>query len=235
MEYYTLLLLGSLVGIQHVLDADHLAAMATMGSGETSRRAVLLRGGIWGLGHTVTLLTICGALLIWGGTISDRTQAMLQFAVGGMIVLLGANVIYRLWRKRPHFHFHRHETGIRHVHAHSHQGERVPHSNNPHPHPHHSLGLGKAMLIGMMHGTAGSAGLLVLAAGTDSVMNALGYVLAFGTGSILGMIVLSFVASYPLRFLDRNAGWIQTAGLASVGCAAMIIGVGLLMDNWAAL
>lgn len=235
MEYYTLLLLGGLVGMQHVLDADHLAAMATMSTGQSSRRAVLLRGSIWGLGHTITLLTICGVLLIWGGTISDHTQAILQVAVGTMILMLGANVLYRLWRKRPHFHFHHHETGIRHVHAHSHQGELLPHSKNPHPHPHNSLGLGRAMLIGMMHGTAGSAGLLVLAAGTDSVMNALAYVLAFGTGSILGMTVLSFVASYPLRFLDRNAGWINTAGLATVGCAAMIIGMGLLVDNWAAL
>jgi cytochrome c biogenesis protein CcdA len=235
MEYYTLLLLGGLVGMQHVLDADHLAAMATMSTGQSSRRAVLLRGSIWGLGHTITLLTICGVLLIWGGTISDHTQAILQLAVGTMILMLGANVLYRLWRKRPHFHFHHHETGIRHVHAHSHQGELLPHSKNPHPHPHHSLGLGRAMLIGMMHGTAGSAGLLVLAAGTDSVMNALAYVLAFGTGSILGMTILSFVASYPLRFLDRNAGWINTAGLATVGCAAMIIGMGLLVENWAAL
>lgn len=235
MEYYTLLLLGSLVGMQHVLDADHLAAMATMGTGGSSRRAVILRGSLWGLGHTITLLSICGVLLLWGGTISDRTQAMLQFAVGVMIVMLGANVLYRLWRKRPHFHFHQHETGVHHVHAHTHQDALLPHARDPHPHPHHSLGLGRATLIGMMHGTAGSAGLLVLAAGTDSVFNALGYVLAFGTGSILGMIVLSFVASYPLRFLEKNAGWVNTAGLASVGCAAVLIGFGLLVDNWAAL
>jgi len=235
MEYYTLLLLGSLVGMQHVLDADHLAAMATLGTGQSTRRALILRGSLWGLGHTITLLTICGMLLVWGGTISERTQAMLQLAVGVMIVMLGANVLVRLWRKRTHFHFHQHETGLHHVHAHSHQFDLVPHSRNPHPHPHHSLGLGRALLVGMIHGSAGSAGLLVLAAGTNSVINGLGYVLAFGAGSILGMIVLSFVASYPLRFLDKHAGWMNTAGLASVGCAAVVIGFGLLVENWAVL
>ena len=66
MEYYTLLLLGGLVGMQHVLDADHLAAMATMSTGQSSRRAVLLRGSIWGLGHTITLLTICGGAVDMG-------------------------------------------------------------------------------------------------------------------------------------------------------------------------
>lgn len=235
MEFYTLLLLGCLVGMQHVLDADHLAAMATMSTGVASRRAVILRGSLWGLGHTMTLLTICGALLLWGGTISDHTQAVLQFVVGIMIMMLGGNVLYRLRHKRPHFHFHQHGAGLHHVHAHSHQGALLPHAQDPHPHPHHSLGLGRATLIGMVHGTAGSAGLLVVAASAGSAVNALGYVLAFGLGSILGMIALSFVVSYPLRFLERNASWINTAGMASIGCAAMIIGVGLLVDNWAAL
>ena len=235
MEYVTLLLFGVLIGMQHALDADHLAAMATLGTGQTSRRALMLRGGLWGVGHTITLLTICGALLIWGGIISPKTQALLEFAVGIMVIMLGANVLYRLWHKRPHFHIHHHDTGIRHVHAHVHQDEVQPHSISPHPHPHHSLGLRRAMLIGMMHGTAGSAGLLVLAASSGSVTNSIGYVVAFGTGSIVGMTALSFVASYPLRFLDRHAGWINTAGFASVGCAAVLIGFGLLVENWAAL
>ncbi len=235
MQYYTLLMFGFLIGMQHALEADHLAAVATMSTGKTSRRALILRGSVWGLGHTFTLLTICGSLLIWGGAISAHTQSLLEFAVGVMVVLLGINVLFRLLQKRPHFHIHHHDAGIRHVHAHSHQNDLAPHKNSPHPHPHHSLGLGRAMLIGMMHGTAGSAGMLILAAGSGTVMNAIGYVLAFGAGSILGMAALSFVASYPLRFLEKNASWINTAGLATVGCAAVIIGMGLVVENWLAL
>ena len=235
MQYYTLLMFGFLIGMQHALEADHLAAVATMSTGKTSRRALILRGSVWGLGHTFTLLTICGSLLIWGGTISAHTQSLLEFAVGVMVVLLGINVLFRLLQKRPHFHIHHHDAGIRHVHAHTHQNDLAPHKNSPHPHPHHSLGLGRAMLIGMMHGTAGSAGLLILAAGSGTIINAIGYVLAFGTGSILGMAALSFVASYPLRFLEKNASWLNTAGLATVGCAAVIIGMGLVVENWLAL
>ena len=66
MEYYTLLLLGGLVGMQHALEADHLAAVAAMTTGRTSRKALVLRGSVWGLGHTITLLSICGLLLVFG-------------------------------------------------------------------------------------------------------------------------------------------------------------------------
>ena len=70
MEYFSLLFFGLIVGMQHALEADHLAAIASLSAGSTSRRAMLLRGGIWGLGHTITLLAICGVLLMFGESIS---------------------------------------------------------------------------------------------------------------------------------------------------------------------
>jgi len=235
MEYYTLSLFGCLVGMQHALEADHLAAVASMSAGRTSRRALVLRGSFWGLGHTVTLLSICGVLLIFGGTIAPGTEAALEAAVGAMLVLLGARVLRSLWRQRPHFHVHHHGTGVRHLHAHSHVGDGKPHSQSTHRHEHRDLGLGRALTVGMVHGAAGSAGLLVLAAAADSLLNAVGYVLAFGLGSIVGMAALSFVASYPLRLLERGAGWFNLATTASIGCAAVIIGTRLFAGSWAAL
>lgn len=235
MEFYTLLFLGSLVGMQHALEADHLAAMAAMSAGHTSKRALILRGSLWGLGHTITLLSICGVLLIWGGTISPRVQSLLELLVGLMIICLGANVLIRLWRQRPHFHFHQHKAGVHHLHAHTHQTEAIVHEKSKHEHKHKDLGLARAVMVGMMHGTAGSAGLLVLAATADSVMNSLGYVFAFGLGSIFGMAALSFVASYPMKFLERCADWMNTAALATVGCAAVMIGLRLFTENWLAL
>ncbi len=235
MEYYTLLLFGCLVGMQHALEADHLAAIAAMSAGRASRRALVLRGSFWGLGHTATLLSICGTLLIFGESISPRTEAVLEVSVGAMLVLLGANVLRRLWRQRPHFHVHQHETGVRHVHAHTHVDDVRPHSQSAHRHEHHDLGLGRALVVGMVHGAAGSAGLLVLAAAADSLLNAVGYVLAFGSGAILGMAALSFVASYPLGLLERCAEWFNAAATASIGCAAVIIGSRLLAESWGAL
>ena len=235
MEFYTILFLGGLVGMQHALEADHLAAVAAMSAGQTSRKALILRGGLWGLGHTITLLSICGVLLIWGGSISPSTQSLLELLVGVMIIFLGANVLFRLWRQRPHFHFHQHESGVVHMHAHTHKQEQIRHEKSQHLHTHKDLGLGRAVMVGMMHGTAGSAGLLVLAATAESLLNSISYVLAFGLGSILGMAALSFVASYPMAVLERCAGWINKTAMAAIGLAAMLIGIGIFTENLMAL
>lgn len=232
MEYYTLLFFGCIVGMQHALEADHLTAMAALSTGKTSGRALLLRGSFWGLGHTVTLLSLCGLLLFLEESISPRTAGMLEFAVGIMIVLLGANVLYKLWRQRVHFHIHHHEHGRRHVHSHAHANEAGAHVDSTHRHEHHDLGLGRALVVGMVHGAAGSAGLLVLAAAADSFAQAIGYVLAFGVGSILGMATLSFVASYPMRLMERYTEWLGTAVFACIACAAILIGGNLMGHSW---
>ena len=119
MEFFSLLLFGCLIGMQHALEADHLAAVAALSEKRSSRRALVLRGGIWGLGHTLTLITICGALLLLGKTIPPRAEAILEFAVGMMIILLGLNVLLRIWRQRPHFHIHNHPDGATHMHVHA--------------------------------------------------------------------------------------------------------------------
>ncbi len=232
MEYYTLVLLGCLVGMQHALEADHLAAVAAMSAGRTSRGALVRRGSVWGLGHTAALLSICGVLLMFGESISPAMEVALEAAVGAMLMLLGGNVLHSLWRNRPHIHVHEHAGGVRHVHAHSHVDDGMPHAQSAHRHEHRDLGLGRALAVGMMHGAAGSAGLLVLAAAADSLLNALGYVLAFGVGSIAGMAALSFVASYPLRLVERGARWFHLTATASIGCAAVIIGTRLFAAGW---
>ena len=230
MELLTLLLFGCLIGMQHALEADHLAAVAALSEKRSSRRALALRGGVWGLGHTITLLTICGVLLLLGESISARTEAFLELAVGAMIILLGGNLLYKVWRNRPHFHVHHHRDGASHIHVHMHAGEDGAHNESSHEHRHHDLGLGRALLVGMMHGPAG--GLLVLAAAADSITQAGAYVVAFGAGSIIGMATLSFVVSFPLRRLERCANWINTATFVSIGGAAIIIGGNLIGQSW---
>ena len=235
MELLSLLLFGCLIGMQHALEADHLAAVAALSGKRSSRRALILRGGVCGLGHTITLLTICGVLLLLGESISARIETLLELAVGAMIVLLGANVLYKVWRKRPHFHIHNHSDGASHMHVHTHAGENAVHVENAHAHRHDNLGLGRALVVGMMHGAAGSAGLLILAAAADSLPQAGAYVVAFGAGSIIGMATLSFVVSFPLRWMERCANWVNTAAFVSVGCAAIIIGINLIGRSWGVL
>ena len=233
MDYYTLWALGIVVGMQHALEADHLAAVAAMSAGRTSRRALVLRGGFWGLGHTVTLFLICSLLLLWDETIPPRLEAAFEVAVGGMVVLLGAKVLRKLWRQQPDRQ--RPADGMGRSHPHPHADDSHSHSRRSHLDEHGDLGLGRALFVGMMHGAAGSAGLLVLAAAASTVLNAFGFVLAFGAGSILGMVALSFVASYPLSVLDRGLPWLHTAAAASVGCGAVTIGVRLVTHSWGAL
>jgi ABC-type nickel/cobalt efflux system permease component RcnA len=235
MEYYTLLFFGCVVGMQHALEADHLAAVAALSAGKASRQTLLLRGSIWGLGHTITLLAICGVLLLLGKSISPRVEAMLEFAVGMMIVYLGTTVLCRLWKRRAHFHFHKHEQGLHHLHIHAHAGDNAPHADSCHDHEHRDLGLRRSLVVGMIHGAAGSAALLVLAAAADSFAQAAAYVLAFGAGSIIGMATLSFVASYPLRLMDQYANWLNRAAFVGIGCVAIVIGVSLIGGSWSVL
>lgn len=234
MQTYTFLILGCLIGMQHAFEADHLAAVASISDKRGSRRALVLRGGVWGLGHTITLLSICGALLLLGETIQPRTAAMLEFVAGSMVLLLGLNVLYKVWHRRPHFHIHWHAAGKRHMHVHLHERDAV-HAEDKHEHAHHNLGLRRALLIGMVHGAAGSAGLLIIAAAARSVAEAISYVVAFGAGSIMGMAALTLVVSYPLRWMERCANWVNAATFAGIGCAAVVIGGSLLRQSWGLL
>lgn len=229
MDLTGLLVFGALVGMQHALEADHLAAVASMSADSGNRQRLVLRGVYWGVGHTAALFLLCGAVVLFGLTISARTEAALEFGVGVMVVLLGANVVRAVFRKRIHFHVHDHGDDVRHVHAHSHEGEVGPHSHSPHEHVHPPARFGRALVVGLMHGAAGSAGLLVLAvAAADSAWAALAYVAAFGAGSIMGMAALSFVASYPLRVLERGAAWLHVGSKLAIGVIAMIIGFRLM-------
>ena len=162
MTLPTILALGLLFGMQHALEADHLAAVATLAARERSLAGTLRQGIAWGVGHTLTLLVFGGVVLLLGASIPQETGHWLEAAVGVMLILLGADLLRRLVRGKVHFHSHRHSDGAPHFHAHSHQGESGRH--NPESHEHHHLRLpGRAIAVGMVHGLAGSAALVLVA------------------------------------------------------------------------
>ena len=231
MEIWSVLIFGMLVGMQHALEADHLAAVAALSAKKSSPGQLVLRGAYWGMGHTFSLFAICGAAILLGLAITERVEATLEFCVGVIIVLLGAHVLITLFRRRIHFHVHQHD-GEQHVHAHAHAGESAGHDASRHAHAHPRRGFIKALVVGLVHGAAGSGGLLVLVvAVSQSTASALFYVLSFGLGSIIGMAALSFVASYPLKWLEKGAGWLDTAVMAAIGSFAVLIGGGLMIEN----
>lgn len=231
LETLSILVFGSLIGMSHALEADHLTAVAALSARRSSRRALVLRGTYWGIGHTIALLAICGTVVLAGLVLSSHIEATLEMVVGAMIVGLGVHVLVTARRRRIHFHVHDHGS-VRHIHAHSHAGDGVPHTESAHEHAHAPERPLRALAVGLVHGAAGSGALLVLAvAAADSALTALAYVAAFGIGSITGMAALSFVVSYPLKALQQGAGWLNTATTVAIGCVALFIGGNLMIES----
>ena len=130
-----------------------------------------------------------------------------------MLVGLGAHVLWRLWRDRVHFHRHGHGDGTVHFHAHSHAGETAPHARAAHAHEHGFRW--RTLLVGLMHGMAGSAALLVLTVSqASSPAVGLGYVALFGIGSMIGMGALSTLIAVPLAVTAR---WLTFANHGPAG------------------
>jgi hypothetical protein len=222
--------LGFLLGIQHALEADHVAAVSSIAARRTDVADIVKHGLTWGLGHTLTLFAFAGAALALGQAIPEDLARPIESAVGIMLVGLGAHVLWRLWRDRVHFHKHRHGDGTVHFHAHGHAGETTPHARAPHAHGHSFRW--RTLLVGLMHGMAGSAALLVLAISqASSVAVGLGYVALFGIGSMFGMAALSTVIAVPLVL---SARWLTSAnsGLqGAVGVLTIAIGARTLVET----
>lgn len=230
------LLLGFLIGMQHALEVDHLAAVGAMVTRQPgSHRRMALQGAAWGIGHTLTLFAISAAVILLGFTLSERLSSALEFAVGVMLIFLGLDVLRRMRQQRMHIHVHQHDDNPRHIHAHRHQNAAVPHRSDAHRHT-HAQGLPRrAVLVGLMHGAAGSAGLLVLAvSATQDPVDAMIYVLVFGIGSILGMAALTFAMSFPFR-LAQHMKWIWPAISGAAGIAAIGVGLSIMAETYPAV
>jgi ABC-type nickel/cobalt efflux system permease component RcnA len=222
--------LGFLLGMQHALEADHVAAVSSIAARRTEVGDIVKHGLTWGFGHTLTLFAFAGAALGLGRAIPENLARPIEGAVGVMLIGLGAHVLWRLWRDRVHFHRHSHDDGAVHVHAHSHAGETVPHARAAHAHEHGFRW--RTLLVGLMHGMAGSAALLVLTVSkASSFAVGLGYVALFGIGSMLGMGALSTVIAVPLAFSARWLTWANSGLQGAVGLVTIAIGVRTIVET----
>lgn len=217
----TILSLGFVLGLRHALDADHLAALSTVLAERPTVQASTSIGFFWGLGHTLMLLCVGTLLLALNLTISESMATLFEFAVGLMLVGLGLSLARRIYREQWHLHAHEHE-GRPHVHLHSH------HLQRDHAHGHWYQGSLRPLLIGMAHGLAGSAALMLVVLSTvTGIGQGIAYIVVFGVGSILGMVGVGVVLSLPVVYsvsVDPRAYWIMQ-GLACLTS----IGLGLLM------
>lgn len=218
-SYVTILMLGFVLGLRHALDTDHIAAVATVLAQRPSWRASSLVGLSWGLGHTVVLLLVGALVLVLRVPIPEPIAMAAEFAVGVMLVVLGGLLGIKLVKEQWHMHQHDHD-GARHVHLHS-------HTQSPgHGHSHWWRESVRPLCIGMAHGLAGSAALLLLVvASAHSVMEGLVYITVFGCGSILGMMLIGLVLSFPVVWSLRLG---QPVFLAVQGVACLgSVGLGL--------
>jgi len=222
--------LGFLLGMQHALEADHIAAVSSIAARRSHVADIVKHGLTWGLGHTLTLFAFAGAAILLGRAIPETIARPIETAVGVMLIGLGAHLLWRLWRDRVHFHKHGHGDGTAHFHGHSHAGETMPHVRAAHAHEHGFRW--RTLLIGLMHGMAGSAALLVLTVSQASnPVVGLGYVALFGIGSIIGMGALSTVIAVPLAVSARWLTWANRGLQGAVGLATIAIGVTTIVEK----
>ncbi|MEK7725170.1 MAG: sulfite exporter TauE/SafE family protein [Acidobacteriota bacterium] len=222
---FAVLALGFFLGLKHAVEADHLAAVGTIVSERKSLWSSAIVGGIWGLGHTISLFVAGVFVLLLNFQISEQTERILEFCVGIMLLFLGLNV-FRKIIKGGNVHFHTHEHGTReHVHPHLHELDKIDEAKT-----HHGLKFNsKALLIGMVHGLAGSAALMLLVIPTiHSRPLGLLYIAIFGIGSIGGMMLMSFLVGLPFhltasRFNQYNRVLQGVAGLVSIVFGLLII------------
>ena len=227
--------LGLLLGIQHALDPDHLIAVSTIVSEQKNFKWASLMGAFWGLGHTTTLFMVGLVVIGLRVAIPPRLGTGLELLVALMLVILGVNVLRKSFAaERAHLHTHSHSPEI-HTHFHVHENPKQDHG-----HGHQFKAMRRPFIVGMVHGLAGSAALMLLVLSTiESPLGGLLYIIIFGLGSVGGMLLLSGIVSLPFiltaqRFTLMNF-WIRViAGIASV-CFGLFLGWQVAAElRWAA-
>jgi hypothetical protein len=208
--------LGSLLGMRHALEPDHVAAVSTLVTGERSGYRAMLLGACWGLGHTLTLLLVGIVVIGLRAELPPGLVDLFECAVAAMLVGLGGRAVYQAARQGPagptheHHHgrlVHRHAGVARHVHIGGWTLARRP------------------LIVGAIHGLAGSGALTGLVLATlSSTAARLTYMVLFGLGSTIGMAALTGLLGWPMARLGSHR--IVARGMSLlVGCASIVLGL----------
>lgn len=191
MSSLSIAMVGFLLGVRHAVDPDHVVAVSTIATRTPSLGRAAGIGALWGLGHTLTIIAVGGALVLFRFTISPRVGLALELAVAIMLILLGFQNLANARKENP-------------------------------PEPSAS----RPLLVGMVHGMAGSAavGLLLLATVSNAWLS-LAYLALFGIGTVAGMILVTAMIALPASVAMarvRNARrWLTLAS----GVASVVLGV----------
>jgi hypothetical protein len=244
----TVIGVGFLLGIRHATDPDHVIAVTTIVSRQRSIRHAGLIGILWGVGHTITILLVGAAIILYNVVIPPRMGLSMELAVGLMLVFLGVMNLTGVtqWvtnRFTPlhdgrgvlHSHSHRHGENV-HTHVHGHGPEAHFHlEQKPQGRVQTALAriglyqILRPLAVGIVHGLAGSAAvaLLVLTTIRDPRW-AIAYLLVFGFGTIAGMLLITMIIGAPFaytgkRFINLHHGLGVASGLISVAFGLFVM------------
>jgi high-affinity nickel-transport protein len=241
-----ILAIGFFLGMRHATDPDHVIAVSTIVSRERSIAKAAFIGILWGVGHTLTILAVGAAIIVFGLAIPARVGLTMEFCVGLMLILLGVlNLTGAMkWMSDKfspahppvtgeHAHIHEHDAKL-HFHWHSHAGEREHHAESLAPPQALERSLGglglyqtlRPLLVGIVHGLAGSAAvaLLVLSAIREPKWAVL-YLLVFGIGTIAGMMLITSIIALPFSFVGYRFAWLNRSLIIGSGVLSLAFGL----------
>lgn len=189
LESLTPILLGVLLGLRHATDADHVVAVTTIVARERSLARAAWVGAVWGVGHTLTLVLLGGAIIAFRLVIPPRIGLGLEFGVAIMLVGLGYSNI----RRRGE--------------------EEAPRLTRP-------------LLIGVVHGLAGSAAVALLVLATiREPWAAAAYLLMFGFGTVLGMMLVTAILAIPALYAGNRMRKMRVSIQVAAGALSIVFGV----------
>jgi high-affinity nickel permease len=241
-----ILVIGFFLGMRHATDPDHVVAVSTIVSRERSITKAASIGILWGFGHTLTILAVGAAIILFGLAIPARVGLTMEFCVGLMLILLGAlNLTGAMkWMSNKfspahpqvtgeHAHLHEHGAKV-HFHWHSHAPKSEHHGESLSPpaaleRSFGGLGIYQAMrplFVGIVHGLAGSAAVALLVLGVIREPKwAVLYLLVFGVGTIAGMMLVTSVIALPFSFAGYRFAWLNRSLVTGSGILSLAFGL----------
>lgn len=241
----SLISLGFFLGMRHATDPDHIIAVSTIVTRQRTIRDGLLIGCLWGTGHTLTIVVVGAGIILFSVVISPRLGLTMEMAVALMLMVLGmwnlTGILQRIRDTRAragglHAHLHGHGDYV-HSHEHGHGPGSHGHREDRTPQAWLDQRLGRLglyqilrpLLVGVVHGLAGSAAVAMLVLAT--IRNpwwATAYLLLFGIGTIVGMMLITVAIAAPLAYasgrllsIDRHLR--LASGLLSLGLGLFLV------------